>query len=185
MDHILSFSIFETNNPHTIKIINSIDDTFYEFEDEYGFKCDIPTDDEYIHEVVGSTSVLYGRNFIYPSESEKRWNMLPGQYNKDWKLGFIISISKPNEAYEGELWEIEHNRLMARGRANKVVLKRKLSSYKKRLDEDRLKVDNFIKRKIRLIKRRVPDEIFLLGVKSVGSSAEYKYEFAFIYNEYK
>lgn len=185
MNHILSFSIFETNNTHTISIINRIDDIFYEFDFEYGFKCDIPTDDEYIHEAVDTGITLYGKNFIYPSESEKQWKRLPGQNNKDWKLGFIISVSKPNESYEGEpqfiSWEVQQTR----GRSNKVALRRKLESYKKKLDEDRSKVDAFIKRKVQVIKRRIPDDIFLLGVKSVGDYVEYKYEFAFVYNEYK
>ena len=185
MKHLKGFKVFETL--YTTEIRDYIDDIFFEFSDYYNYEVTINTD-EMIHSAPKTSSVIFGNNFVYPSDSEKRWGMLPGMGNQDWKLGFLVKISCENKGFEGNpttmRWENEINMMHRRDR---VKRKREIDSYEKKLNKKIEEIKGFVKNKIKIIKRRCPKEIFLHGVKMEANIIEgrMEFDFAFIYQEFK
>ena len=180
----MSHSIFEsTTNKQTISIVEEIDDVFFEFEDDFEYTICI---DEFIHTSVDTGNQLYGTNFVYPSEYDKRVGRLPG-YGNNWKLGFIVTLTCENTAYMDDLPILQYNIDNAGSRKNRVPRKRQLESYKRAILSDRNRMDKIISSRINSIRMRMPKEVFLLGVKNSSSSVpeNYTYEFAIIYKEYK
>jgi len=177
--------IFETL--YTPEIRDYIDDIFFEFSDYHNYEVTISTD-EMIHTAPNTSSVIFGNNFVYPSDSEKQYGRLPGMGNRNWKLGFLVKISCENPNFEGNpetmRWEIEINRMARRDR---VKRKREIESYEKKLNKKIEEVRGFVESKIKTIKRRCPKEIFLHGVKMEGNTirGRIEFDFAFIYQEFK
>jgi hypothetical protein len=121
---------------------------------------------------------------LYISESEKKWNRLPGgQYNRDWKLGFIVTLSCINKAYFDSL-DMEYELTGIRSRSRRVTKKREIEKKKKEFDNYVNSISDFIKSKTQLISDRCPDDISLYGVKICSISQTITYDFAFIYKAY-
>lgn len=186
MKHLKLFKIFE--DLYTPEIHDYIDDIFFEFSDYYNYRVTINTD-EMIHTAPNTSLVLFGNNFIYPSYSEKQYGRLPGMGNRNWKLGFLVSISCVNSEYNSDLETLKWGIIGTRGRvirSDRVKSKRDYNSYKKRVDKYIEEVKYLIEGKIKMIKRRCPKEIFLHGVKMIEESGgRIVFEFAFIYQEFK
>ena len=179
MKHIEHFSNYRDRT----SISNDLDDIFFEFSDYHDFFIKI-YDDIYIHQVVKTDSVIYGNNFIYPSDYELGINLLPSSsVNKDWELGFIVKLSCQNPTYN-------HN-TQSYGRYD-----RGKTTKKKRLQIEReqrrlttlaeMKRDqkiNLIKNKVKLILDRCPKGTFLYGVKNSSDTSALRFDFAFLYDQ--
>lgn len=180
MKHIKGFQIFELYTP---EIKDYLDDLFLEIKELENYNVDIIVD-SYIQEAVKTESVIYGKNFIYPSDSQRRYNILPGFGNKDWKLGFIVNVSKAIPGYYEDpsysSWSVGRMTRKQRVRNN-----RDINSYKKMLNKNTKEIIEFMGRKIQIISKRCPREIYLHGVKQDISGGEIHFTFAFIYKEFE
>lgn len=190
MLYLKEFKIFE--DKHSFRIREYIEDVFLEMQDD-GHDIEV-IEDESIHRINeypknNKGNLLYGTNFIYPSEGEKRYGRLPNIGTvKDWKLGFIVKLGYKMKEYDSMFSPYEYTRLASpRGRSEKVRVRRYIDKYTREQDLNRNEIIKIVKKKVNLVKKRCPDEISLFGVRVSDEKISHGLliEFAFIYNEYK
>ncbi len=196
MQRIIPYKIFENRNE---SISDYIEDILLEFTDENLFTVEI-IEDESIHIAPLTNSVIFGNNFIFPSNQEKRLGKLPGLYNKDWKLGVLVRLNPTKKLYNpvdivnltyrlGQEASTRNNRRVKISRKTTVKNRKVVESEEKENKKKLEKVISFINTKIKMIASRAPSNIELFGVKiDDGQDSNYNktsFILAFIHDAYK
>ena len=148
----------------TVTFEDLLSDLFLEFED-IGYIVNI-TETE-ILKSVKTSFVIGGDNFLYLSQHELNMNKkpVPGK----WMIGYVVTLSEIDPTYN------------LAPLSPKQIRKNKSKIRKEQLEKD--DIIKLVRRKYIMIKRRSPENLFLLGAKSdmtSNYSPTIDFKFAFI-----